>query len=143
MLRKASLALALLAAVTTAAVAAADKDEKARPTKAGAGNYVHVVIFTLKKDAPASAVEEVIADCHKLLAKIKSVRQVKAGRPAREAEEKWVRKDYHVGLLVIVDDHAGLKAYLEDPLHVEFVKKHGKHFDMDKLAIFDFHNQTK
>jgi hypothetical protein len=137
MLRTASLALVLFAAVATAAIA---EDEKG---KGGKGNYVHCVIFTLKKGAPDSAVEDAIADCHKLLAKIKSVRSVKAGRPAKEAEEKWVRKDYHFGLLVIVDDHAGLKAYLEDPLHVEFVKKHGKHLDMDKLAIFDFHNQKK
>src|SRR5262249_52483026 len=140
MLRRAPLALALLAAVAAAAHAQGAKKGKAR---GGKGNYVHCVIFTLKKGAPDNAVEDAIADCHKLLAKIKSVRSVKAGRPAKEAEEKWVRKDYHFGLLVIVDDHAGLKAYLDDPLHVEFVKKHGKHLDMDKLAIFDFHNQKK
>jgi hypothetical protein len=119
--------------------------EDARAVKAknaGAG-YVHVVIFTLKKDAPANAVEDVIKDCHEMLAKIKSVRSVKAGRPSKDVAEKVVRTDYDVGLLVLVDDYAGIKAYLEDPLHVAFVKKHREHFDMKKLQVFDFVDVTK
>jgi len=44
-------------------------------------------------------------------------------------------------LLVLVDDSDGLKAYLEDPKHLAFVKKHEKHFDMEKLQVFDFVDQ--
>jgi hypothetical protein len=132
-----SLALVLLVA------AGARAQEKIGKAKKAGGGYVHVVIFTLKKDAPASAVDEVIADCHKLLAKISSVRSVKAGRPAKDVAEKVVKTDYDVGLLVLVDDFEGIKSYLKDPLHVEFVKKHGKHFEMKKLLVYDFIDQKK
>jgi hypothetical protein len=115
-----------------------------RPSPAGAtGNYLHVVVFRLKKDAPKSALPEIIADCHTMLAKIPSVRQVKAGRPAEKATPKLARTDYDLALLVLVDDADGLTAYLEHPLHLAFVKKHGKHFDMERLRVFDFVNQRK
>jgi hypothetical protein len=35
--------------------------------------------------------------------------------------------DCDFGLLVLVDDAAGLKGYLEDPLHLQFVEKHERH----------------
>jgi hypothetical protein len=127
-------AMALLAASVQA-------EEKVGKEKKATGGYVHAVIFTLKKDAPATAVDEVIADCHKMLGKIKTVRSVKAGKPSKEIAEKIVKTDYDVGLLILVDDFAGLKAYIEDPLHVAFVKKHGKYFEMKKLMVFDFVDQ--
>jgi hypothetical protein len=71
------------------------------------------------------------------LGKIKAVRSVKAGRPAKGTEKISI-KDYDVGLLIVVDDAEGLASYIKDPLHVEFVKKHGKHFEMKKLRVFDF-----
>jgi hypothetical protein len=131
------LGVAVLLAVTTAGRA----DDKAAAK--GKGGYIHVVIFTMKKDAPAGAVDEVIADCHKMLAKISVVRSVKAGRPSKQVAEKVVKTNYDVGLLVTVDDFDGVKAYLEDPLHKEFVKKHGPHFEMTKLQVFDFVNEAK
>jgi hypothetical protein len=118
-------------------------DKPAGKAKKASGGYVHVVIFTLKKDAPAGAVEDVIQDCHDMLGKIRSVRSVKAGRPSKDVAEKVVKTDFDVGLLVLVDDFAGIKAYLEDPLHVAFVKKYGKHFDMKKLQVFDFVDAKK
>ena len=72
-----------------------------------------------------------------------TVARVKAGRPSKDIAEKVVKTDYDVGLLVVVDDFEGIKAYLKDPLHDEFVKKHGKHFEMKKLQVFDFINQKK
>jgi hypothetical protein len=124
--------------VSTAAAA------EERPSPAGArGDYLHVVVFRLKKEAPKSALPEVIADCHAMLAKIPSVRQVKAGRPAEKATPKLARTDYDLALLVVLDDHDGLTAYLDHPLHVAFVKKHGKHFDVERLRVFDFVNQRK
>ena len=118
-------------------------EEKAGKAAKTTGGYVHAVIFTMKKDAPASAVDDVIADCHTMLGKISVVRSVKAGRPSKEVAEKIVKTDYDVGLLVLVDDFEGIKAYIKDPLHVEFVKKHGKYFEMKKLMIFDFVDQKK
>ena len=46
-------------------------------------------------------------------------------------------------MLVHLDDFAGVKTYLEDPLHLEFVKKHGKYFEMKKLQVFDFVDAKK
>jgi hypothetical protein len=118
-------------------------DKPVGKTKKADGGYVHVVIFTLKKDAPANAVDDVIKDCHEMLAKISSVRSVKAGRPSKDVAEKVVKTDYDVGLLVLVDDFAGIKTYLNDPLHQAFVKKHIKNFDMKKLEVFDFVDARK
>jgi hypothetical protein len=129
-----------VAAVLALAAGARAEDKAAGK---GKGGYIHVVIFTMKEDAPSGAVDEVIADCHKMLGKISAVRSVKAGRPSKQVAEKIVKTDYDVGLLVTVDDFAGIKAYLEDPLHVAFVKKHGKHFEMKQLRIFDFIDEGK
>jgi hypothetical protein len=124
--------------------AAAAEDAKPAKGKGGTrGAYAHVVVFTMKKGAPKGAVADAIADCHKLLAKIDAVRGVRAGRPSKEATPKLARTDYDFALLILVDDAAGLKSYLEDPLHLQFVEKHGKHFDTEKLLIFDFLNQKK
>jgi hypothetical protein len=133
----------LLGWLLAAGALAEDKPTGKAKKATGGGGYVHVVIFTLKKDAPAEAIDEVIADCHKMLSKISVVRSVKAGRPSKDVAEKVVKTNYDVGLLVLVDDFAGVKAYLKDPLHEAFVKKHGKHFDMKKLQVFDFIDQKK
>ncbi len=132
--RMTAVALALAGILATSALA---------EEKAPAGSYVHVVIFHMKKDAPSGAVKDAIADCHALLEKITAVRAVKVGRPATEGTPKLARKDYDFGLLILVDDAAGLKAYLEDPLHLQFVEKHGKFFDMEKLQVFDFQDTKK
>jgi hypothetical protein len=129
--------LLALALVSTAG----SRDRTAVKVKADAkagGGYVHVVLFTMKKDTSASTVDEVIGDCHKMLGKIAAVRSVQAGRRADKGTPKVAKTNYDVGLLVRVDDFEGLEKYLEDPLHVGFVKKHEKHFDMDKLQVFDF-----
>jgi hypothetical protein len=99
---------------------------------------IHAVIFTMKEGTPDKMVDEVIADCHKMLAKIKSVRSLKAGRPTKERAEKVTATGYHVGMVILVDDFAGLKAYLDDPIHKEFVEKWIKHFDISKLKVYDF-----
>ena len=129
-------------AVVVLLAASAQAEEKIGKAKS-TGGYVHAVIFTLKKDAPATAVDEVIADCHKMLAKIASVRAVKAGRPAKTGTDEKLKKPFDVGLLVLCDDAAGLRAYIDDPLHKEFVAKYGKYFDMEQLQVFDFEDAKK
>ncbi len=130
------LGLAMAGLVLCAAAAPAREEQKMAP-------LVHCVIFRMKKDAPADAVEQVIADCHKMLAKIRSVRSVRAGRPAKTGTDKELKKPFDVGLLVLCDDVAGLKAYIDDPLHKEFVAKYGKYFDIEQLQVFDFEDQKK
>jgi hypothetical protein len=133
------LAVALVL-VGTWALAVRSEEKEAGTEK---GSYVHVVIFRMKKDAPDDATAQAMHDCHAMLGKITAVRSVKVGKPAEKSTPKLASKDYDFGLLILVDDADGLKAYLEDPLHLEFVKKHGKHFDMEKLQVFDFQDTKK
>jgi hypothetical protein len=103
-----------------------------------AATYVHVVTIPLMKDAPEDTGEKLIADCHILLGKIPSVRAVKAGRPAEKDSVDFVKKDYSVGLIVLFDDHDGLKAYLVHPLHLQLVEKYRKFIDFEHARVFDF-----
>jgi stress responsive alpha/beta barrel protein len=130
----------VLAAALT--VRAASTDE-AKSDKKGHAPYAHVVVFRMKEDAPKDAVEKAIADCRELLAKVPSVRSVRAGRPAAEGTPDVPKMQYDFALLVLFEDAAGLKAYIDHPLHVKFVQKHGPNFNMEKLQIFDFMDQSK
>jgi hypothetical protein len=101
--------------------------------------FVHSVIVYLKKDAPANEADAVLADTQKLLAKIPSVREIRAGRPADKATP-IATKDYQVGVLVLFDDIEGLHTYLDHPLHKEFVSNHDKNFE--KVVVYDFLSQN-
>jgi hypothetical protein len=107
--------------------------------KKGMAPYVHTVIFYLKKDPPKDAIDSAIADAHKMLAKIPSVRGLWIGKPAVKATPKFAAKDYDIGLLVLFDNYDGLQEYLDHKLHTQFVEKHGKNFE--KVTVFDFMNQ--
>ena len=109
--------------------------------KAAKPPYVHAVIFYLKKDAPKDEVDTLIADSHKLLAKIPSVKGLWVGRPAEKSTPKFALNDYQVGLLVLFDNFDGLQEYLVHKLHLEYVEKHAKHFD--RVPVYDFVNQKK
>ena len=105
--------------------------------------YAHVVVFRMKTDAPKDAVDKAIADCHEMLAKIPSVHGVRAGRPAAKGTPDVPKMEYDFALLVLVENADGLEAYLKHPLHLEYVKKHGPNFNMEKLQVFDFLDQSK
>jgi hypothetical protein len=135
-----SLCVAALAAVVALSLPLrADEKKPDKPT----ANYVHVVVFHAKKDAPKDAVSAAIADCHEMLAGIPSVRGLKVGRPAPGGDPNVPAQKYDFALLVLVDDAAGLKAYLDHPQHKKFVEKHIKNFDIEKLQIFDFADEKK
>ena len=104
-------------------------------------NYVHAVIFYLKKGAPAGEAEALIEDSHKLLAKIPSVRHLWVGRPAEKGTPKVGITDFQVGLLVLFDDYDGLKTYIDHPLHTQYVEKHEKYWQ--KVPVYDFVNAQK
>jgi hypothetical protein len=133
-------AMMVLAAGLT--VSAAWTDE-AKSDKKGHAPYAHVVVFRMKEGAPKDAVENAIADCRELLAKVPSVRSVRAGRPAAKGTPDVPKMEYDFALLVLFDDADGLKTYIDHPLHRKFVAKHGPHFDREKLQIFDFLDQSK
>ncbi len=117
--------------------------DDAKSDKNGNAPYAHVVIFRMKEDAPKDAVEKAIADCRELLAKVPSVRSVRAGRPAAKGTPEVPKTQYDFALLVLFEDADGLEAYIKHPLHVKFVQKHGPNFNMEKLQIFDFMDQSK
>ena len=119
---------------------AADKEEKVAGKAAA---FTHIVLFRLTKDAPEGEVDSLITDCHAILGKISTVRDLKAGRPSDKATPNIAKSDYQVALLVLFDDADGLKTYVDDKSHQDFIKKHGKYWDRDKLEVFDFQSQTK
>ena len=106
-------------------------------------SYVHTVIFHLKKDAPADTADKIIADCHTLLEAIPTVRLVRASKPAAEDQStpKVAVRDYDVALLVLFDDAAGLKTYIDHDMHKKFVATYDKYFD--KVEVFDFMDAPK
>ncbi len=117
--------------------------ELVKPAADKPAPYVHTVIFHLKKDAPAGEAEALIADAHELLRPIPTVRDLRAGKPARKATPDFAGKDYDVGLLVLFDDFEGLETYLKHPMHLKYVEKHEKYLETDKLLVYDFVDQKK
>lgn len=129
------------AALVAAFLLCQDSPSAAQDKGIAKPTYVHAVIFYMKKDAPKTAVQDLIADAHKLLAKIPSVKHLWVGRPAEKATPKFALSDYQVGLLVLFDNYQGLQEYLDHKLHTEFVEKHAKHWD--RVPVYDFVNQMK
>jgi hypothetical protein len=127
-------ALALLAAGLAPAPAADADSAKAKSN----APFVHVVVFYAKEGVPPGAADELIADCHEMLAKIPSVRALRAGRPAERSTPGRAKKDYLAALMILFDDAEGLAAYDQHPLHKQFVEKHREKFDVQKLQVFDF-----
>jgi hypothetical protein len=116
--------------------------DKPKTTLVGKGpNFVHTVIFHLKKDAPAAEVEALITDARELLRPIPSVRDLKIGRPADKGTPDRAKKDFQVGLVVLFNDQAGLETYLNHPMHLKYVEKHLKYIDAEKLSVYDFVDQ--
>jgi hypothetical protein len=143
MIRRSALAAALF---LLAGLAAASEPAKAPPAaadKPAAAPFVHMVVFHLKKDAPAGTADKVIADCHAMLETIPSVKGIKAGPPAPEGEStpKVSLHDYDIGLVVLFDDAAGLKTYLNHETHLKFVSLYEKYFD--KVEVYDFADAQK
>ena len=137
-------ALPLAATLVAGLLTAPARGEEKRAEKGAAGKsapYVHAVVFYVKKDAPDGEDEALIADAHKLLGKIPSVRELRVGRPAEKATPEFAKKDYQVGLMILFDDFDGLSEYLKHPLHLEYVAKHRKH--LENILVYDFENQKK
>lgn len=88
----------------------------------GAG-LIHVVVLKLKADAPKTEAQAVIDETYSQLSKIKTVRGVWAGKPSSKAAT-GATADYTVALVFAFDDAAGLKSYLNDPIHTKFADKH-------------------
>jgi dienelactone hydrolase len=97
--------------------------------------FVHVVLFWLKKDAPADTKQKMIADAETQLKQIPGVRHIWAGRPAM-TPRPVVDNSYDVGLCVIYDDKAAHDAYQTHDLHTQFGANYKAHWE--KVLVYDF-----
>jgi hypothetical protein len=142
-MKRTLLAVAALAVAGMLLAGAAVRSAAEKPEASKKAAYVHTVIFTLKPDAPKDEVAAMIADCHEMLGKIPSVRQLRAGRPAEKGTPSLAKKDYAVALTIFFDDYDGLMTYDKHELHKKFVEKHIPHVDVSKLLVFDTEDQAK
>ena len=97
--------------------------------------FIHTVYFWMAEDAPADAADRIIADCREILAKIESVRQLWAGKPAMTPRDV-VDNSYGVGLTVVFDDAAGHDIYNPHPLHNEFIARNKASWS--RVQVYDF-----
>ena len=97
--------------------------------------FVHVVYFWINPGAPASARQQLAADCETYLGRIPTVRHLWAGQPAMTPREV-VDNSYDVGLCVVLDDGAGHDVYQENPLHKEFIARNKPNWK--RVQVYDF-----
>jgi hypothetical protein len=115
----------------------------------GAG-LIHIVMLKAKADAKVDSADsksrsdskpdaktepqKLIDDAYSQLTKIKGVRGLWAGKPAAKGSPD-ASGDYTVALVVVLDDAAGLKTYLNDSAHTKFAEKHLKNYETP--VVFD------
>lgn len=106
----------------------------------GPGSYIHAVTIPLKKNAPSDTAGKIVEACREFRA-IPSVRSLKVGRPAEKHSPEFVHKDYSVALVISVDNHEGLLAYLNHKIHKEFLANYGRYIDLDNVRVIDFEDE--
>lgn len=95
--------------------------------------YIHGVFFKCKNEAD---LEVLARDAREMLSRIPTVRQVHCGRRDGGAARDVNDTAFDVGLMVLLADKAGCDAYLEHPIHLDFVRKHRA--DWANVRVFDF-----
>lgn len=93
----------------------------------------HNVFFTLADNSPA-AQKELVDDCHRYLAAIPGLVFFAAGTCA-DSNRPVNDRNFHVALHTVVENKAGLEAYLTHPQHVAFAAKHKPNWA--QLRVFD------
>lgn len=83
----------------------------------------HNVFFSLNDNSPADK-QELIDDCHKLLAPIPGILFYAAGRLADDLDRDVNDREFDVALHVVFQDRAAHDAYSVHDSHQEFVQKH-------------------
>ena len=97
--------------------------------------FIHHVYFWLKKETPATAREQLIADGRSLLGEIPRVRHLWVGSPAMTPRDV-VDNSYDVGLCVILDDSAAHDVYQTHAKHLEFIGRNKAHWE--RVRVYDF-----
>jgi hypothetical protein len=101
----------------------------------GAG-LVHVVVLKAKGETSDADVQNTIDEAYAQLTKIKTVRGLWAGKPSSKSTTPDAATDYTLALVLIFDDTAGLKTYLNEPVHTKFTDKQLKKWEMP--LVYDF-----
>ena len=83
----------------------------------------HNVFFSLTDDSPAAR-QELVEDCHELLAPIPGILSYAAGQLAEDLDRDVNDRDFDVALHVVFADRAAHDAYSVHDLHQKFVQKH-------------------
>jgi len=97
--------------------------------------FVHTVFFWFNEDAPDTALDAVITDCHDYLGKVPTVRHLWAGRPAM-TQRDVVDSSIAVGLTVVLDDKAGHDVYQAHDLHKQFIERNKQHWA--RVQVYDY-----
>jgi hypothetical protein len=97
--------------------------------------FVHVVLFWLTENTPASARAQMQKDAVNTLQKIPTVKHVFAGIPANTPRD-IVDNSYDLGLCVIFPSSADHDAYQIHPLHKQFIANYAQYWS--KIQAFDF-----
>jgi hypothetical protein len=97
--------------------------------------FVHVVLFWLAQDTPASARDQMQKDALDSLKNIPTVKHVFAGKPAHTPRD-IVDNSYDLGLCVIFNSSADHDAYQSHPLHKKYIANYAQYWS--KIEAFDF-----
>jgi len=100
----------------------------------GAG-LVHVVVLKAKSETTDADIQNTIDESYAQLTKIKTVRGLWAGKPSSKSTPD-AASDYTIALVLVFDDAAGLKTYLNDPVHTQFTDKQLKKWETP--VVYDF-----
>ena len=109
------------------------KPTAAKPAKS---MIVHQVYFWLKK--PKKDLKDVMKGC-KEIGKLKSAHSYQVGIPAATEKRPVIDDSYHIALTVnfkSIEDH---DIYQQDPVHLDFIAKHGDKWE--KVQIYEFEGE--
>jgi len=94
----------------------------------------HNVFFSLTDNSPA-AKQELVDDCHKLLAPIPGMLFYAAGQLSDDLNRDVNDREFDVALHIVFEDRAAHDAYSAYDSHQEFVQKHMGNWK--NIRVFD------
>lgn len=94
----------------------------------------HMVYFALK-DASASAVDKMLADCRKYLSGHPGTVFFAVGTVVPDLTREVNVRDFEVALQVVFVDRAAHDAYQVDPRHIQFIEENKPNWA--KVRVFD------
>jgi hypothetical protein len=96
---------------------------------------VHSVFFYAAADATQGQIDQLVADCYSLLAKIPGVHSLWVGPPAM-TPRAVVDNTYGAALCVVLEGSAAHDVYQTHPLHLEFIARNKGAWQ--RVQVYDF-----